>query len=844
MSRARAVEAYLLDEKAPVSRAIALNDAIDLDPDFDPDEYMAPPPKEPPPQWKQEKELLTYLMSKGWRQQSDHTWCKLTHDWSQFVSVYEVGGGHWNWNYRRYRIVGFPDEHGDRPLERDGGQMVGRANVILPLIKVFYAAHPELNESVEDIDFDADEYMSTPLPSREDLIQYLRSKHFDMDAHDMWEKYDKPVLHRVLPDGKGAWSYTRYRDGVINGRLIHRALRDQAIDGSPGEIIAALENWYRTNESEDPDFDADEYMSTPTVPETPEELVKVVRANPLLARKFNEVYREFVDFDEYTVEVPCSALQNPDSDFYGWKLTIIYPYSKAEGPLAVGTGEGICAHGGYYLNTAKEGWTDRLVPEPYLAQCKESLNNFLAELTRSTGIRVTPCMDNAEPVNEAEDPDFDADEYMASEAPRPTGRAVDISVEVWKDDNKLRNLFKWLTRIGAAPKFVTGNILHYPERQRRAVDIITTGASLAGIPDVKWVRYRKGSIDAFDGSKWVPVCTLSMGLLRCNVAEAVEPDFDADEYMSTGPLAMADLEGLPMEDWKSVMEPLGFAYIPRQPPATTHWRKVMPNGRQWYVWAGDEDDRHRARVYSHANGELDPQIYSRNLSFRYLEGFFKDQQVIESLAHPEIIGGDKPSSFGVWLESVAKFIPESDGLWMLQEASGKCVVERKGPDEYRYTRYGTDRRRVSGIVATVEELKSQITHSFSLNEDDPDFDADEYMAMSDLSTRLDDKGYNRLGDKDNWVKCVAYRDQTSHLVAIYKQGDTTGGGVDVAYNTFIPYKGTETVWGLYGIDPGAIDNFLSEMEAAILIGVQRNTSTADMQNILSVVYRVNCADVR
>jgi hypothetical protein len=44
MSRARVVVAYLLDEKAPVSRAIALNED---DPDFDADEYMASVPQDP-----------------------------------------------------------------------------------------------------------------------------------------------------------------------------------------------------------------------------------------------------------------------------------------------------------------------------------------------------------------------------------------------------------------------------------------------------------------------------------------------------------------------------------------------------------------------------------------------------------------------------------------------------------------------------------------------------------------------------------------------------------------------------------------------------------------------------
>jgi hypothetical protein len=118
------------------------------------------------------------------------------------------------------------------------------------------------------------------------------------------------------------------------------------------------------------------------------------------------------------------------------------------------------------------------------------------------------------------------------------------------------------------------------------------------------------------------------------------------------------------------------------------------------------------------------------------------------------------------------------------------------------------------------------------------------MATPDLSTRLADKGYNRLGDKDNWVKCVVNGNQTSHLVAIHKRNYMPGEGVDVAYNTFVPYKGTETIWRVNGIGPDAIDNLLSEMEAAIQIGVQQNTSTADMQDILSVVYRVNCVDVR
>jgi len=115
------------------------------------------------------------------------------------------------------------------------------------------------------------------------------------------------------------------------------------------------------------------------------------------------------------------------------------------------------------------------------------------------------------------DEDFDAREYFASMDAVPLGRAVDISDDIWKDDNKLRRAFSWMTRIGAAPKFGTTSIHNYQTEQCEKLDAIKVYARQKGVMDVKWVRYRNGRILAYDVNKWVPVASLIYGNLVPNV---------------------------------------------------------------------------------------------------------------------------------------------------------------------------------------------------------------------------------------------------------------------------------------------------------------------------------------
>lgn len=48
-----------------------------------------------------------------------------------------------------------------------------------------------------------------------------------------------------------------------------------------------------------------------------------------------------------------------------------------------------------------------------------------------------------------------------------------IGSEIWGDDNKLSRVFRWLTRIGAAPKFGSMPIHYYQQDQVKAIESLT-----------------------------------------------------------------------------------------------------------------------------------------------------------------------------------------------------------------------------------------------------------------------------------------------------------------------------------------------------------------------------------
>lgn len=126
-----------------------------------------------------------------------------------------------------------------------------------------------------------------------------------------------------------------------------------------------------------------------------------------------------------------------------------------------------------------------------------------------TGEFSTVCNEQATLVEDETEDDFDFKEATLPEAPVEMAKAVDVSDRIWKDDNKLRKAFSWLTRIGAAPKFGGMPIAYYQEEQIKALDKIKLFADLKRI-NVEWVRYRNGHILAWDAdkNKWVAIARL------------------------------------------------------------------------------------------------------------------------------------------------------------------------------------------------------------------------------------------------------------------------------------------------------------------------------------------------
>lgn len=101
--------------------------------------------------------------------------------------------------------------------------------------------------------------------------------------------------------------------------------------------------------------------------------------------------------------------------------------------------------------------------------------------------------------------------YLAQPYDPPYRRhTVDLSAEIWNNENKLRKAFSWLTRIGAAPKFGTLPIQYYQQDQVKAIDAIKAAARPKGI-ELGWVHYRNGRILAYHQGRWVPIARLDFG---------------------------------------------------------------------------------------------------------------------------------------------------------------------------------------------------------------------------------------------------------------------------------------------------------------------------------------------
>jgi hypothetical protein len=89
-----------------------------------------------------------------------------------------------------------------------------------------------------------------------------------------------------------------------------------------------------------------------------------------------------------------------------------------------------------------------------------------------------------------------------------------IGPEIWRDDNKLRRVFSWMTRIGAAPKFGTLPIGYYQAEQVKAIEALETALRAYGFdPSETPMRYQDGLFQAWNAHKnrWQAVAMLVCG---------------------------------------------------------------------------------------------------------------------------------------------------------------------------------------------------------------------------------------------------------------------------------------------------------------------------------------------
>lgn len=74
---------------------------------------------------------------------------------------------------------------------------------------------------------------------------------------------------------------------------------------------------------------------------------------------------------------------------------------------------------------------------------------------------------------------------------------------IWTDDNKLRRVFAWLTRIGASPKFGSRPIGWYQQHQCAAIEYLGKHRFCGSVP----LRCRNGAIESKQGTKWISEIT-------------------------------------------------------------------------------------------------------------------------------------------------------------------------------------------------------------------------------------------------------------------------------------------------------------------------------------------------
>jgi len=110
---------------------------------------------------------------------------------------------------------------------------------------------------------------------------------------------------------------------------------------------------------------------------------------------------------------------------------------------------------------------------------------------------------------EAED-DFEFDPKSYALAPPRNLRAVNLSADIWGDDNLTRRAFSWITRVGLGPKFGTTSIASYQLDQVNAIDEIVAACKAKGA-NPRFVRYNNGRIESYTEGRWVCVAVTVQG---------------------------------------------------------------------------------------------------------------------------------------------------------------------------------------------------------------------------------------------------------------------------------------------------------------------------------------------
>lgn len=83
---------------------------------------------------------------------------------------------------------------------------------------------------------------------------------------------------------------------------------------------------------------------------------------------------------------------------------------------------------------------------------------------------------------------------------------------IWSDDTKLRRVFSWLTRIGAAPKFGSLPIHYYQQDQCKAIDDLIAAAKMKNLDlETMAIRCKGNCFEARTRHQWLIFAVLICG---------------------------------------------------------------------------------------------------------------------------------------------------------------------------------------------------------------------------------------------------------------------------------------------------------------------------------------------